>query len=868
LTLVSAPAGFGKTTLLADWLAAVSVDGWTVTWLSLDQSDNHPASFWTYLIAALQTAEPHIGASAISLLQSPQPPPIEAVLTLLLNELGGMSTDLVLVLDDYHVIDARDIHDGMVFLLDHLPPRLHLVIASRADPPLPLARLRARGELVEIRAADLRFTPDEAAVYLNQEMGLDLPAHDIAVLDERTEGWIAALQLAALSMQGREDTASFIAGFSGNDRYIVDFLVEEVLKRQPDQIREFLLQTSVLERLSGILCDAVTGQDSEPGNGILEALERANLFVVPLDDRRRWYRYHHLFADVLRARLLDEQPEKVPELHRRASAWYERNGELSEAIRHALAAGDFSKAAELIELSAPALRRSRQEAALLGWLAALPDELLRCRPVLSNVFAGELLGEGKLEDADARLRDAERWLGPQAANAGMIVVDEGQFRHLPGAIAVHRAGLALLLGNLALTEEHARRALDLTPEDDYLGRGGAAALLGLAAWATGDLEPAHQSYAAARASLRRAGHHADALGCTIALADIRIAQGRLREAMRTYEEALQLGAEQGGPVLRGTADMHVGISGLHRERNDLQAAMQHLVTSQELGEHTGLPQNPYRWRVAMARITEDRGDLDGTLDLLNEAERLYVGDFFPNVRPVSALKARVWVAQGRLDEALEWTRELGLSVTDDLSYLHEFEHITLARVLLARHAIPDAMRLLKSLLRAADDGVRTGSVIEILVLQAIGYQIQDNIAAALLPLERALTLAEPDGYLRIFVDEGPAMAALLQVAAKQKTAPEYARRLLAAFALPRNRTRVTQALLEPLSERELDVLRLLGTELDGPDIARQLVVSLSTVRTHTRSIYSKLGVNSRRAAVSRADELNLLGRTARPNLSA
>jgi LuxR family maltose regulon positive regulatory protein len=283
--------------------------------------------------------------------------------------------------------------------------------------------------------------------------------------------------------------------------------------------------------------------------------------------------------------------------------------------------------------------------------------------------------------------------------------------------------------------------------------------------------------------------------------------------------------------------------------------MQHLVTSQELGEHTGLPQNPYRWRVAMARITEDRGDLDGTLDLLNEAERLYVGDFFPNVRPVSALKARVWVAQGRLDEALEWTRELGLSVTDDLSYLREFEHITLARVLLARHAIPDAMRLLKSLLRAADDGVRTGSVIEILVLQAIGYQIQDNIAAALLPLERALTLAEPDGYLRIFVDEGPAMAALLQVAAKQKTAPEYARRLLAAFALPRNRTRVTQALLEPLSERELDVLRLLGTDLDGPEIARQLVVSLSTLRTHTRSIYSKLGVNNRRAAVRRAEEL-------------
>ena len=781
LTLVSAPAGFGKTTLLADWLAAVAVDGRTVTWLSLDQSDNHPASFWTYLIAALQTAEPHIGASAISLLQSPQPPPIETVLATLLNELTRISHDVVLVLDDYHVIDARDIHDGMVFLLDHLPPRLHLVIASRADPALPLARLRARGELVEIRAEDLRFTPDEAATYLKDTMGLDVTPSEVAALEERTEGWIAALQLAALSMQGRDDVAGFIAGFAGDDRYIVDYLVEEVLQRQPESVRSFLQQTSILDRLSGPLCDAVTGQDSGVGKAMLEALERANLFVVALDDHRRWYRYHHLFADVLRARLLDGRPEHVPELHRRASAWYERNGEASEAIRHALAALDFSKAADLIELAAPALRRSRQEAALLGWLGALPDELLRCRPVLSNVFAGELLASGQFESVDAHLRDAERWLGPHApdpsqiVSAGMVVVDEGQFRRLPGAIAVHRAGHALVLGNLALTVEHARRALELAPQDDHLGRGGAAALLGLAWWASGDLEPAHQSYAAGRASLRRVGHHADALGCTIALADIRIAQGRLREAMRTYEQALQLAAEQGTPVLRGTADMHVGLSQLHRERNDLHAATQHLLTSQELGEHTGLPQNPYRWRVAMARIREAQGDLDGALDLLQEAERLYVSDFFPNVRPVSAMTARVWVAQGRLDEGLEWTRERGLSVDDDLSYLREFEHITLARVLLARHAIPDAMGLLESLLRAADDGARTGSVIEILVLQALGYQLQDDIAAALVPLERALTLAEPEGYVRMFVDEGPAMSALLQVAAKRPTVPEYAR---------------------------------------------------------------------------------------------
>jgi LuxR family transcriptional regulator, maltose regulon positive regulatory protein len=532
LLLVSAPAGFGKTTLLTEWLDLFKC---SVAWVSLDQADNHATSFWSYVVAALQTVEPHICANATALLQSPQPAPIHTVLTLLLNELSAMSTDLVLVLDDYHVIDARDIHDGVVFLLDHLPPRLHLVIASRTDPPLPLACLRARGELIEVRAADLRFTPDEAATYFRERMALDLSAQDVAVLDGRTEGWIAALQLAALSMQGRDDVAGFIAGFAGDDRYIVDYLVEEVLQRQPSHIREFLLHTSVLDRLSGPLCDAVTGQ--EDGKAMLETLQRANLFVVPLDDRRRWYRYHHLFADVLRARVLDEQPEHVPKLHRRASAWFERNGEASEAIRHALAADDFPRAADLIELAAPALRSTRREAALLGWLAALPDALLRSRPVLSNVFAGELLGGGKLEDADARLRDAERWLGPHAADAGMIVVDEGQFRRLPGAVAVHRAGHALLLGNFALTEEHARRALDLAPEDDHLGRGSAAALLGLAGWARGDLEPAHQSYAAGMAILRRAGHHADALGCTLALADIRIAQGRLREAMGAHEKA-------------------------------------------------------------------------------------------------------------------------------------------------------------------------------------------------------------------------------------------------------------------------------------------------------------------------------------------
>src|SRR4051794_27879252 len=336
LTLVSAPAGFGKTTLLTEWLAAAPVDGRSAAWLSLDQRDNDPSLFWTYLVAALKTAAPGVGASALSLLQSPQPP-IEAVLANLLNDLSAISNDVVLVLDDYHVIDARDVQDGMAFLLEHLPPQIHLVIAGRADPVLPLARLRGRGELIEIRAADLRFAPDEATAYLNGAMGLVLTARDVAALEGRTEGWIAALQLAALSMQGRDDVAAFIDGFAGDDRYVVDYLAEEVLQRQPDDVRTFLLQTSVLSRLTGALCEAVVGRDG--GRAMLESLDRANLFLVPLDDRRHWYRYHHLFADVLQARLLDEQPDRVRELHRRASRWYEQNGEPAEAIRHALAGG-------------------------------------------------------------------------------------------------------------------------------------------------------------------------------------------------------------------------------------------------------------------------------------------------------------------------------------------------------------------------------------------------------------------------------------------------------------------------------------------------------------------------------------------------
>ncbi len=867
LTLISAPAGFGKTTLVSEWLVGCDRPA---TWLSLDEGDNDLIRFLTYFVAALQTIMPTIGEAMLAVLESPQPP-VETMLTALLNEISGIPQNFILVLDDYHVIDTAPIDHALTFLLEHLPPQMHLVITTRDDPLLPVARLRARGHLTELRASDLRFTVAEAAEFLNQVMHLSLSARDIATLESRTEGWIAGLQLAVLSMQGRSDMTQFIRAFAGDNRYIVDYLVDEVLQRQPESIRSFLLQTAILDRLNGPLCEAVT--DQQEGSARLEALERGNFFVIPLDDKRQWYRYHQLFADVLYAHLMTERPDEVPTLHRRASEWYEQNGSTADAIHHALSAEDFTRAANLVEMAVPDLRRNRQDATLLSWLKALPDALLRCRPVLSANYGGVLLASGQLEGVEARLRDAEQWLDMtidtdkrlEAPTGERVVVDETAFRLLPGSIAVWRAGLALVLGDVTNTVKYSRLALELVPEGDHLGRGGAAGLLGLAYWVSGNLEAAHKTFAEGMKSVQKAGHLSDTISGAIALADIRIGQGRLHEAMRTYDHALQLAMEQSEPLLRGTADLHVGMSELHLEHNDLPTAMQHLLTSKDLCERTGFPQNWSRWNVAMAFIREVEGDFDGALDLLHEAERLYVGDFFPNVRPVTALKTRVWVAQGRLGEALGWVREQDLSVDDSLSYLREFEHITLARVLLAQYKIDrtdrsmlEAIGLLERLLQAAEADDRMGSVIEILMLQALAHQMQGDIPAALAPLERALILAEPEGYIRMFVDEGQHMAVLLEKTLKNGIAPNYVRQLLTALGKAEERTPISQGLVEPLSERELEVLRLLGTDLDGPEIARELTVSLNTVRTHIKNIYTKIGVNNRRTAVRRAEELGLL----------
>jgi LuxR family transcriptional regulator, maltose regulon positive regulatory protein len=866
LTLISAPAGFGKTTVLAEWLVATSSGSPPAAWLALDESDNNPALFWTYVVAALRrVAGDTVGSGAIALLESSQTP-IDAVLTTLINDLCALSQDVVVVLDDYHVIEAPEVHDGVVFLLEHLPPKMHLVIASRADPPFSLARWRGDGTLTEIRAADLRFTPEESAAYFDVAIGNVLTTQDVATLGERTEGWIAALQLAALSMKGRDDLGSFIGGFAGDDRYIVDYLAEEVLQRQPEDVRQFLLRTSILDRLSGPLCDVVTGQSDCKAR--LVALERANLFLVPLDDRRHWYRYHHLFADVLRAHLLDEQPDEVAGLHSRASVWFGRNGETTEAIRHAIAAGDFDTAANLAELAIPAIGRARQEATLRGWIKMLPAEVIRVRPVLSVGTAGALLLIGEFDGVEGQLQDADRWLEQIDGGvrpAAMIVADEVAFRSLPGAIAAYRAALAMAHGDVLGTVSHASQALQLAPAEDYLLRASAAGMLGLASWYSGDLDGGYSGFAECVDGLRRIGHIADIFGCSIALADMRRTQGRLRDALRIYEQGLQLAHDHGAPDLRGTADMYVGMSEIYRERDDLKRAAELLAQSQALGEHAGLPQNRYRWMVAMARVREAEGDVRAAVDLLDEAERLYVGDFFPNVRPVAAVRARARILEGEVGEALAWVRERGITVEDDLSYLREFEYVTLARVLLARHrtegpgpSLQEAVPLLDRLLMEAETGGRTGSVVEILILQALAFQALGEPSETYASLQRALGLAEKEAYVRVFIDEGAPMGSLLRALASQGSGGSYARRILAISSTTDHDRPLKQPLVEPLSERELDVLRLLGTDLDGPGIARELVVSLNTMRTHTKNIYAKLGVNNRRAAVRQGEELNLL----------
>ncbi|MCP4139301.1 MAG: winged helix-turn-helix transcriptional regulator [Chloroflexi bacterium] len=864
LTLISASAGFGKTTLVSEWVAGCERQS---AWLSLDEEDNDLTRFLTYLVAALQTVIPTIDDDLLAALQSPQPPPTESILTSLLNEISNAENHFIFVLDDYHIIDNKQIDETLTFLLDHLPPQMHLVITTREDPSLPLSRLRVRDQLTELRAADLRFMPAETAGFLNQMMGLNLSDEDITALETRTEGWIAGLQLAAISIKGQKDTDKFIQSFTGSHRFVLDYLIEEVMEQQPENVQTFLLETSILSRLSGPLCDAVTSQDN--GKETLEILDRSNLFVVALDNDRRWYRYHHLFADVLLARLMEKKSNLIPTLQQRASKWYEQNDSPSDAIHHALAAKDFDRTADLLEKVWPAMDQTFQTNTWLGWAKALPDDLVRTRPVLSVDFAWTFLNQGELDAAKYRLKDAEKWLETPSTeqHQKMVVVDEDRFHSLSASIASARTYIAMALGDVPNTLIYAQQALDLLPEDAYLKRGPAASLLGLAYWASGNLEEAHQALADAMNGFRKSGNLIFAISGTYGLADIRVAQGQLREAISIYERSLQLALEQGEPAIPGTADIYLGLSKLFYEQGDVETTKENLSKSEALGEQAALADWPYRLRIAQARIKQSEGDMNSALNLLDEAEQLYFSSPVPETHPISALKTQVWIAQGKLTEALEWAQKRGLSVDGEISYLREFEFITLAKILIAQYKkgqedeiIHQANILIERLLKAAEDGERVGSVIETLLLQALVYKAQGEISLALEPLERALTLAEPESYLRIFVNEGAPMQELLSEAIAQEIMPDYVNKLLAAFSTKKQKTDSPpeQTLINPLSERELEILTLIAAGLKNKEIAEQLFISLNTVLYHVKNIYNKLGVKKRTLAIIKARELNLI----------
>ena len=884
LILVSAPAGFGKTTLLAEWLSERPNAEAPVGWVSLDRSENESALFWAYVIRAMQRIQPGIGASALAMLQSTRRQPTELVLTSLINEMSAIDRDTLLVLDDYHVIEAPQVHADVTFLLDHLPARMQLVIASRSEPIVPLARLRARGQVTELRAEDLRFTPEEASAYLNQVMALDLSATDVSTLETRTEGWIAGLKLAALSLKNRGDVQKFVRAFSGDNRYIADFLIQEVLLTQPEGVRRFLLDTAILDRLSGPLCDAVTGEHGSQAQ--LESLERSNLFVVPLDDARECYRYHHLFAEVLRAHGLREHPDRVRTLHRRASVWFEANGSSAEALHHAAAAEDAERMAHLLEIKWPGMDRSYQTGKWLERVKALPDALVRRRPVLNMGFAWTLLNAGELDDVENRLADVERCLDAKVNAAGerahsgsqIIVDDERKFRSLSVELTSARAYLAQVRGETAGTVEHARRVLDHLPEGDHIARIVTTALLALAEWTAGALDEAHRTFVTALALMRKAGQDLDAIRGEFVPADIRVAQGRLHDASRIYERGLQLAKESLHADAPETDELYLGLSELHLERGDMDAVARIMHTIGESHRHAEHKGNRQRCSIVMARLAEVHGDWAKALDFLDVAERVDVPGPLPRLRPIPAMRARIWIAQGRLADAMAWAKDQDVSVDDSLSYLREFEHITLARLLVARYranhgeeSIRAALTLLERLLIAASQGGRRGSVIEILVIEALAHQAMSNRRAARDPLERALALAEPEGYLRVFVNEGDVMRDLIRDATARGTAGAYTRQLLRAFEAPSESVAnppgpvavpaspdAADAPVQGLTPRELEILRLIAAGLRNQEIADQLIISTATVKRHVANAYAKLDVSHRTEALVRAHALNLL----------
>jgi LuxR family transcriptional regulator, maltose regulon positive regulatory protein len=876
LTLICAPAGFGKTALLADWTRGSRRP---VAWLSLDQGDRDPARFWRYVAAALDGVRPGIYRHVDGLLRGAQQP-LETVTSTVVNELADGDDEVVLVLDDYHLVEAPPVNDSLATLLERLPAQLRVALASRSDPPLPLARLRARGQVTELREADLRFTPDEAAELLRSATGAELPEAAVAALNDRTEGWVAGLQLAALSLRGQADVDGFVAGFSGSHRFVVDYLAEEVLDRQAEPLRTFLLETSILERLSGPLCDAITGQSGS--QHLLEQIERGNLFLTPLDEVRGWWRYHQLFADLLRARLQQERPERLTDLHRAAAAWHERHGRPDDAVGHALAAGDAVWAARLIERNYEALLGRSEDATLRRWLEALPPEAAGSRPRLWLAQAFWALLGGRVEAVERLLDEAERAFAAAAAEPfeSSVGRDASLIGNVPAGIARLRAAVAHLRGDADQTVAFAGQALAQLGDGEWMLESVTRWYLAVAEWLRGrpaEAERAFTSSASSIAAWRATGQVTLAVWGYHYLGQVQRAQGRLGAAVRTYREALAVAVEPARPVLPAAGIAHVGLAEVGYERDELASALDHATAGVELSRQLGWTLPLVTGLTVLARIRWAQGDQAGALEAVGEAERVGLSPAIVGLLdPLPAVRARLALAGGDVDAAADWVRARGLEAEDGPSYPREREYLVLARVLLARKEPERALGLLDRLSELAAAQARTASVIESRALQALAHAACDDPRRGLAVLDEALALAAPEAYLRVFVDEGPAMAALVrqlvtgQGAARAKAADAVGRDHLASLAAaferagapvfpPARRGAVAvPGVVEPLSQRELEVLRLLADGLPNRAIAGELVVTLDTVKRHVSHLFAKLGVANRTQAVTRAQELGLL----------
>lgn len=861
LTLISAPAGFGKTTLLGEWIPTSER---CVTWVSLDKNDNDPIRFWNYVVAALQMLQSDLGKNTQALLESAQPPTFETILTSLVNEITAFPDQFVLVLDDYHVIEAQPVHQTLSFLLEHQPRNMHLVLATRADPPLALARWRARGQITELRVADLRFTTVESTTFLNEVMEIGLIEEDVAALDTHTEGWIAGLQLAALSMHGRDDISAFIQAFTGDDRYILDYLIEEVFRRQPEPVQNFLLATSILHRLCGSLCDALTAQHD--GQEVLINLERANLFIFPLDNVRQWYRYHHLFADLLRFRLRQTQPETIVELHRRASHWFERNGFMEEAIEHAIAAKDWDRATGLIETVALKMLTRWQQGLLQTWIKLLSDQALEKRPDLCLWYAYGFLQNGEYDECESYLQKAE------------LAWQNAPSDHKLYAVWAARAYVGFARANTVASLQAGQKAVALAHPDDHLQQALSRMGLALSYLLNGRYREAETTFSDAIAAAEKVGHHivyfASSMWLSVALAT----QGRLRQAMTTLQRAVQHGSLQ----IPLPAIMTLSLQcDLENEWNNAETAERHLRECLEIKRR-----NPRNWLLALGAIRalvqrlwqhDERSEAMRLIDHQLESAQKHRNALV--IRQLQALQAQLSLWEHDLAAAAQWAEASHLATDENFSVGREIEYLTFVRVLFAQTRYDEAITLLNRLQRTVEADGRMRCLLEILVLQALAYRSQGQTQPAMHALERALTLAEPEGYIRTFVDEGAPMVELLRqfMRDQQKTSPpdssrvlqNYVLKLLAAFpselAPAAMQTHKTSAalpasyLIDPLSERELEILKLIANGLSNPEIGRKLFVATSTVKRHINNIYAKLNVHTRTQAVAKGKELKVLG---------